>query len=183
MIKFKTELKQGCMLVIGGAKSGKSRMALDFCQQTGKKLIFLATAQAGDPEMAERIRRHREERGREWLTIEEPLRVVERLREVENEDTVILLDCLVLWTNNLYMKHGRNRELIDQEIDLLINHLSGLKGILVLISNELGMSIVPENPLARDFRDRVGLLNQQIAGLAQKVVVLMAGLPLILKDN
>jgi adenosyl cobinamide kinase/adenosyl cobinamide phosphate guanylyltransferase len=183
VMEFRKEFKQGCMLVIGGARSGKSRFALDFCQQTEKRLIFLATARAGDREMAERIRRHQEEREREWLTIEEPLDIVDRIRETDDEDTAILLDCLVLWINNLYMKYGHQRESIDQEINTLVNHLSGIRGLLVMVSNELGMSIVPDNPLARDFRDRVGTLNQRIAGLAQKVVMLMAGLPLVLKDN
>lgn len=183
MMEFRKKLKQGCLLVLGGARSGKSRFALDFCQRTGKELIFLATARAGDREMAERIRRHQEERGREWLTIEEPVDIVDRIREVDNENTVILLDCLVLWINNLSMKYGDNGESIDQEIDALVNRLSGIKGLLVMVSNELGMSIVPDNPLARDFRDRIGILNQRCANLAQKVVMTVAGLPLILKDD
>ena len=182
-ITFNSQLKQGCVLIIGGAKSGKSRFALDFCQQTGKELIFLATAQAKDQEMAERIRRHQKERGRNWLTIEEPLDIVGRIREFDNPNTVILLDCLVLWMNNLYMKYGDDFKSIDQEIDTLVNHLLKVRGLVVIVSNELGMSIIPDNPLAREFRDRIGILNQRIAGLSQKVVMMTAGLPLILKDD
>lgn len=183
MVEFRKELKQGCSLVIGGAKSGKSRYALDLCQQTGQKLIFLATAQAKDQEMTERIKRHQEERGRNWQTIEEPLDIIGRIQEFDSANTVILLDCLVLWMNNLYMKYGDDLKSIDQEVDALINHLSNVRGLVVMVSNELGMSIIPDNPLAREFRDRIGILNQRIAGIARKVVMMVAGLPLILKDE
>ena len=101
---FKTDLEKGCVLVIGGAKSGKSRIALDMCKGLEKKKIFLATAQALDEEMKERIERHRKGRGGDWITIEEPLRVAETIRELDRPNTVILLDCLTLWMSNLFMK-------------------------------------------------------------------------------
>ena len=180
---FKTAFDHGCVLVTGGAKSGKSRFALNMCNALNRKKIFLATAQALDREMDERIKRHRAERDEEWLTVEEPLNVTETIRALDKEDTVILLECVALWISNLFMKFDKNRDAIEQAFEDLLEQLSGIRGVVLVVSNEVGMSIVPDNALSRKFRDDVGSMNQKIALLAKKVVACMAGLPLVLKDE
>ena len=180
---FKKIFESGCVLVLGGAKSGKSRCALDLCNGLQKKRIFLATAQALDPEMKERIKRHQEERGGEWITVEEPINIVHHIRSFDGEDTAILLDCLTLWLNNLYMQYDEDQESIEQAIEDLLRQLSIIRGAIVVVSNEVGMGIVPDNRLSRRYRDDAGSANQRIAHLARKVVTVMAGIPLVLKDD
>ncbi len=181
-IMFKTKFERGCMLVLGGAKSGKSRFAIDVCNALNRKRIFLATAQAMDQEMAERIIRHQTERGSEWLTVEQPFSVASTIRKMDKQDTVILVDCLTLWLNNLFMKYGEDREEVNRNIEDLVRQLSDVHGAVVVVSNEVGMGIVPEDPLSRRYRDAAGLLNQRVAGVACRVVAVLAGQPLVLKD-
>jgi adenosyl cobinamide kinase/adenosyl cobinamide phosphate guanylyltransferase len=178
----KKRFEQGCMLVLGGAKSGKSSFALSVCNSLNKKRIFLATAQALDQEMEERIRRHKVERGSGWRTIEEPLKVAETIGSLDSEGTIILLDCLTLWLNNLYMEHGEDQEAIDKAVEDLARQLTDIRGAVIVVSNEVGMGIVPDNQLSRTYRDTAGYMNQRIARLAVKVVAVLAGLPLVLKD-
>lgn len=180
---FKTEIKSGCLLFTGGAKSGKSRLSLSYCNSLDRKKVFLATAQALDSEMEERISRHREERGGEWNTIEEPLNIVDQIQSKDSPDTVILIDCLTLWVNNLLMEYGNADEFIQGSIDELIDCLGNVKGLVVIVTNEVGMGIVPENELARKYRDIVGSANQQMAEVAKKVVMAVSGLPLVIKDE
>ena len=180
---FKKKFEQGCMLVLGGAKSGKSSFALNVCNSLNKKRIFLATAQALDQEMEERIRRHKVERGGGWRTIEEPLKVVETIGSLDSKDTVILLDCLTLWLNNLYMEHGEDQEAIDEDIENLARQLEDIRGAVVVVSNEVGMGIVPDNQLSRTYRDTAGYMNQRIARLSGKVVAVLTGIPLVLKEE
>jgi adenosylcobinamide kinase/adenosylcobinamide-phosphate guanylyltransferase len=180
---FKKKFEQGCMLVLGGAKSGKSSFALNVCNSLNKKRIFLATAQAFDKEMEDRIRRHQAERGSGWRTIEEPLKVAETIGSLDSEDTVILLDCVTLWLNNLYMEYGEDQETIDEAIEKLARQLTDIRGAVVVVSNEVGMGIVPDNQLSRTYRDTAGYMNQRIARLSVKVVVVLAGLPMVLKDE
>ncbi len=144
--------------------------------------MFIATAQALDDEMKERIERHKRERGDDWLTIEEPVRVPEKIRELDGRETVILIDCLTLWLSNLIMEHGESLRSVNESLDALIKQLERTKGSIILVSNEVGMGIVPENDLARNYRDLAGSLNQRIAAIACKVVAVIAGMPLILKD-
>jgi adenosylcobinamide kinase/adenosylcobinamide-phosphate guanylyltransferase len=180
---FKTKFERGCLLIIGGAKSGKSRFALDVCNRLSGKHIFLATAEAQDQEMKARIRRHQAERGGKWLTVEEPFDVVSVIRDLDDKDTVILLDCLALWLNNLFMKFGENQDAIEQALDEQQTQLSSVQGAVVVVSNEVGMGIVPDNQLSRRYRDTLGSMNQEIARLAAKVVVTLAGMPLVIKDR
>jgi len=170
------------MLVLGGAKSGKSRYALDICNRSGKNRIFLATARAKDQEMKERILRHQAEREPEWLTREEPLKIAAAIREADREDTIILVDCLTLWLSNLFMKYKDDQREIDRAVETLVTQLADIHGSVVLVSNEVGAGIVPDNPLSRRYRDCAGLLNQQVAATADKVVAVIAGIPLALKD-
>jgi adenosylcobinamide kinase / adenosylcobinamide-phosphate guanylyltransferase len=180
---FKKELNNGCILILGGAKSGKSTLGLKMFSDPGLRYIFLATAEARDPEMAARIKRHQEERGDKWLTVEEPLDAVSKLKELDQNDTVILIDCLTLWLSNQFMKYGAGSEETYNRINELSECLSKTKGIVIAVSNEAGMGIVPENDLAREFRDAAGNMNQRIASIAKKVVITFAGMPMLLKDE
>ena len=180
---FKKELTSGCVLVIGGAKSGKSSISMEICDGLDRKKIFLATAQALDNEMRERIERHKEERGGDWITVEEPMEIVDKISEFDSEETIILLDCLTLWISNLFMEYGDADEFINSAIDEFIECLGNIKGIVVVVTNEVGMGIVPDNELSRKYRDVAGSANQKIADIAKKVVAVMAGIPLVLKDE
>ena len=115
--------------------------------------------------------------------MEEPLEVATAIGDMDGEGRVILLDCLTLWLGNLYMKHGDNQEAVEREVEKLLKKLSGIVGAVVLVSNETGMGIVPQDPLTRRYRDTLGRLNQSVARIAVKVVMLMAGIPLVLKDE
>jgi adenosylcobinamide kinase/adenosylcobinamide-phosphate guanylyltransferase len=181
---FKFPLEKGCMLVLGGAKSGKSRFALDYCNQLDRRRIFLATAEAGDQEMNERIRRHQAERGEDWETVEEPVNIQAVIDAYDHKENVILLDCLTLWLSNLFMAHdGGSQNAVPENIQLLGKRLSDMKGLIIAVSNEVGMGIVPEHAVSRKFRDMAGQMNQSIAGIAGKVVFIMSGLPMVMKDD
>jgi adenosylcobinamide kinase/adenosylcobinamide-phosphate guanylyltransferase len=170
-------------LVLGGAASGKSAHAEGLIaagfQDRWDNATYLATATAGDAEMTEKIRRHRARRGARWRTVEEPLELTGAIVRHDDPARPILIDCLTLWLANL-MRAGRDPE---AESTRLAAALKGLSGPVVLVSNEVGLSIVPDNALARAFRDRAGALNQAIATAADRVVFVAAGLPLILKDR
>jgi adenosylcobinamide kinase / adenosylcobinamide-phosphate guanylyltransferase len=179
---FKTEFKNGCMLVLGGVRSGKSSLALDMCNKMEGERYFLATAQAFDDEMQYRIRRHQQERGNDWTTVEESVEIAQKIRELDSNKTIILVDCLTLWLSNLYMKYESDVNMVYEEIKTLVKSLSDLEGRVVLVSNEVGMGIVPENKLARMYRDASGTMNRKIADAAQKVVITFTGIPVALKD-
>ena len=166
-------------LVLGGARSGKSRYGEALVEKAAARALYLATAEARDAEMAERIRRHRARRGTRWTTIEEPRALTDRLRTEARADRPILVDCLTLWLANL-MEAGGD---IEEDTAALVAALPGLGGPVVFIANEVGLGIVPENALARAFRDHAGRLNQMMAASADRVVFIAAGLPLILKDK
>lgn len=162
--------------ILGGARSGKSARALALAEQVSGPLTFLATAEALDDEMAERIDRHKAERGPEWGLIEAPLDIASTVQR--HRHGVLLIDCLTLWLSNL-MHHER---VVDVETARLIDAL-GSSGRVILVSNEVGLSIAPENALARRFRDAQGRLNQAVAAAADHVVFIAAGLPLTLKGT
>ena len=164
-------------LVLGGARSGKSAFAESLLADQPAP-VYLATGQAGDGEMAERIRLHRERRGSRWQTVEEPLDLAAALAALSRAGQPVLVDCLTLWLSNL-MLAGRA---VAAEIDGLTAALATLAGPVLLVANEVGLGIVPDNPLARDFRDHAGRLNRQVAAGCQRVVFVAAGLPLFLKD-
>lgn len=164
-------------LVLGGARSGKSRYAESLVAASGLHKVYLATGQAGDAEMAARIESHRERRGPDWETVEEPIRLVEALRRHGTAESVVLVDCLTLWLSNLMLDGGD----AAAEGARLVALLPELAGPVVLVSNEVGLGIVPENAMARMFRDQQGHLNQQVAAAADLVVFMAAGLPMRLK--
>lgn len=164
------------VLVTGGARSGKSRVAEAAALRRGARAIYIATAETGDAEMRARIAAHRTRRGPEWRTLEVPLALAEALRESEGE-APRLVDCLTLWLSNL-MLAGRDWQ---AEAARLEEALMRAQAPVVMVTNEVGAGIVPDNALARDFRDAAGLLNQRIAALANEVHLVACGLPLRLK--
>ncbi|MCZ8183610.1 MAG: bifunctional adenosylcobinamide kinase/adenosylcobinamide-phosphate guanylyltransferase [Beijerinckiaceae bacterium] len=166
-------------LVLGGARSGKSRHAEALARQTGLSRIYLATAQPFDEEMRERIRQHRADRdGDGWQTIEEPLDLAGAIARASAGDAILLVDCLTLWLSNL-MLAGHP---VIPATQALMAALAAANGPVILVSNEVGLGIVPETPLGRAFRDAQGRLNQNVASLADHVVFMAAGLPLTLKE-
>lgn len=164
-------------LVLGGARSGKSGYAEKLVESQPGDWVYLATATAGDGEMTERIRLHRERRGEGWRTHEEPLALSTALQAQAKANTVILVDCLTLWLSNILFSELN----VDSEVDRLLGCLPGLRGPVVFVSNEVGLGIVPGDALSRRFRDDAGRLNQALAAAADSVVFVAAGLPLRLK--
>jgi adenosylcobinamide kinase / adenosylcobinamide-phosphate guanylyltransferase len=162
-------------LVLGGARSGKSRHAEACVTRQPAPWVYVATAEALDPEMRERIAHHQARRGEGWTTVETPLALVEAIKAQRG---AVLVDCLTLWLSNL-MREGK--DVAREEVRLLAT-LKNAPSPIVLVSNEVGLGIVPDNRLARDFRDAQGRLNQRVAEIADHVVFMAAGLPLILKS-
>jgi adenosylcobinamide kinase/adenosylcobinamide-phosphate guanylyltransferase len=167
------------MLVLGGARSGKSRYAEQVIAAASGGGLYLATARVGDAEMAARVAEHRARRGPAWSTIEEPLEIACVVAAEVRPDRSILVDCLTLWLSNL-MQAGRD---IDAETERLLAALAASRGPAVLVANEVGLGIVPETALGRAFRDHAGELNQRVAAAADRVVFVAAGLPMLLKDT
>ncbi|MBT3558582.1 MAG: bifunctional adenosylcobinamide kinase/adenosylcobinamide-phosphate guanylyltransferase [Rhodospirillales bacterium] len=172
-----TEQLPPVTLVLGGARSGKSTYAERLIEATGRG-VYIATAEAFDDEMRDRIGTHQQRRGAGWHTLEEPLDLCGALVRASDIGAPVLVDCLTLWLSNLM---AADKE-IDQEALRLIETLQNLNVPVVMVSNEVGLGIVPDNKLARDFRDHAGLLNQQVAAMADRVVFIAAGLPLTLKE-
>ncbi len=162
-------------LVLGGARSGKSHYAEALVRQHPAPWLYIATAQALDEEMAERIELHRRQRGEGWLTVEAPLDLVGAVASAQPRPA--LVDCLTLWLSN-HLLAGND---LDTESDRLTATLIEAGGPTVLVANEVGLGIVPDNALARRFRDAAGRLNQRIAAIADSVVLMVAGLPVKVK--
>ncbi|WP_300301538.1 bifunctional adenosylcobinamide kinase/adenosylcobinamide-phosphate guanylyltransferase [Ferrovibrio sp.] len=164
-------------LILGGARSGKSRLAEELAQKHDGRLVYIATAEAWDDEMRARIAEHKARRGDRWHDIEAPIAIAEILRALPADTGAVLVDCLTLWLSNLM--HA-NRDIAVETANLLAA-LDAVRFPVLLVSNEVGLGIVPENKLARDFRDHQGRLNQAIAAQADHAVFMSAGLSLVLK--
>ena len=165
-------------LILGGARSGKSRRAEALARESGLEVVYLATAEAMDAEMAERIARHREDRAADgWLTVEEPLDLAAALAREARPGRVVLVECLTTWLTNL-MVHGRDLEAATAD---LLAWCSAPTGPSILVSNEVGFGIVPEHKMARDFRDHAGRLHQRVAERAGRVELVVAGIPMAVK--
>lgn len=167
------------ILVIGGCRSGKSRFALEYARDFRRK-VFMATCEALDEEMKKRVEKHREVRGQDWTTVETPLELAEAIDRGNFEADVIVVDCLTLWISNLVLKEATEDEIMSRTDELLASILKA-DCTVILVSNEVGTGIVPENPLARIFRDAAGAVNQKVAACADKVVWMVAGIPVKIK--
>jgi len=168
-------------LILGGARSGKSRLAEKIALESGLNVIYIATAQPLDEEMQERILHHQESRPREWQVIEEPIYLSEKLQEIDAQNQLILIDCLTLWMSNLLLQDAS--ELQMSQCQKLLTILPNLKSEIILVSNETGLGVVPMGNISRKFIDESGRLHQQIGQIAQKVVFCVAGFPIILKEE
>lgn len=166
-------------LILGGARSGKSRLAEKLAASLNLELIYIATAEARDDEMVDRIGHHKGRRGSNWKTIEEPINIADVILKNSEVHNVLLLDCLTLWLSNLLDK-GLNPE---KETVSLVAAISAAEGPVIFVSNEVGQGIVPLNKLARTFRDEAGRLNQKIADNVANVYFVTAGIPLPLKEK
>ena len=162
---------------LGGARSGKTRRALSLAESSGKAPVYIATGQAFDAEMQDRIDRHKAERGPHWRTVEAPIDLAAAITSSSSTKTILLIDCLTLWLSNLTFAQRDT----SAETQILIQALQDAAGPVLVVSNEVGLGIVPENALACRFRDDQGRLNQSIAAVADRVEFIAAGLPLTLK--
>lgn len=172
-----------CTLIIGGAKSGKSSFAQARAEELPGRHVFIATATADDDEMVLRVARHQAQRGSMWTTLEEPLELTGALATTDGEDAVMLVDCLTLWLSNLMTRVELDDSAVEERCAALAQTLEGLQGIVILVSNEVGMGIVPAHALSRRFRDSAGALNQRLGALCDEVYLVAAGIPLALKET
>ncbi|OIQ97649.1 bifunctional adenosylcobalamin biosynthesis protein CobP [mine drainage metagenome] len=180
-------------LILGGARSGKSALAESRARESGLRVIYLATAEARDQEMARRIEHHRARRPAEWGLAEVPLQLAAALSRHAAADACLLVDCLTLWLSNLFFagRAGRQAEaglavdcpLLAGETQALLDALPALPGRILLVSNELGWGVVPMHPVSRSFADQQGRLNQRVAAVCERVTLVAAGLPLELKPG
>jgi len=166
--------------ITGGARSGKSAFAEGLALRLPGRRAYLATAQALDAEMLARIEHHRRRRGDAWDTFEEPLAVAELVRKLNGRYDVLLLDCLTLWLSNVIARVATDGDVAERVEDLAAA-IGTYAGASLIVSNEVGLGIVPENPLARRFRDLAGFLNQRIARAADEAYLMASGIPVKIK--
>ncbi len=164
-------------LITGGARSGKSSTALKLSLQYPKERTFIATAVAFDDDMQNRIRKHREERADMFKTIEEPIKLSNAIQSAADSTNICIVDCLTMWCNNI-MHYNK-----PDETDKLLSTIKNPKFDMILVTNEVGMGIVPNNKLSRDYRDLLGTLNQKIAELADNVILMVSGIPVYIKGG
>jgi adenosylcobinamide kinase/adenosylcobinamide-phosphate guanylyltransferase len=174
-------MKRQVVLITGGARSGKSRYAEERVRAAGARRLYLATAEAKDEEMALRIAEHRKRRGEEWITIEEPFELTNQLLRCRSRVDCALVDCLTLWLSNLLLRDDEKAAI--KSIDELVDALTLLDFHVFFVTNEVGSAVVPDNPLARSYRDLVGWANQRVAQAADEVVLMVAGLPMTVKPG
>jgi adenosylcobinamide kinase / adenosylcobinamide-phosphate guanylyltransferase len=171
------------VLILGGVRSGKSRYAQQLASDIGNRVLFLATAEAGDDEMKRRIARHKSSRPESWRTIEEQMDIAGALRKNDARADAVIIDCVTVWLSNLLMHNEKLSEKeMTAEIDRLIDTYEQLDATYIIVSGEVGMGIVPEHPLGRVFRDYLGLANQRLAGKADRVVLMVAGIAVDVKE-
>lgn len=168
-------------LILGGARSGKSALAERLAMASGREVIYLATGQAGDSEMAERIAQHRRRRPAQWTTVEEPRELARVLNGYAREDRCLLVDCLTLWLSHTLF--DADPACFARERAALLDVLPELPGEILLVSNEIGLGVVPMGEVSRRFVDEAGWLHQAVAALCPRVLFVAAGLPLALKGS
>ena len=166
-------------LVLGGARSGKSHYAQQLAEQTGKQIVYIATATAGDNEMKLRIEQHQRQRPASWTIVEEPLKLADVIKKHVDNGHCILVDCLTLWLSNCMATEEAGA--IEQQLDNLVETVNGINTDLIMVSNEVGQGIVPMGELSRQFVDESGRMHQKLAQVCEHVVFIIAGLPQILK--
>lgn len=169
------------ILITGGTRSGKSKYAEQRAGELGERRLYVATAEAKDQEMAQRIAEHRQRRGNRWVTVEEPVDLAAALAARHGQTDCALVDCLTLWLSNLLI--GYDGKYAENKVEELVTTLPRLDFHVVLVTNEVGWGIVPDNALARQFRDLAGWANQRIAVAANEVVLTVAGIPMIVKKG
>ncbi|MHB1324963.1 MAG: bifunctional adenosylcobinamide kinase/adenosylcobinamide-phosphate guanylyltransferase [Thermoleophilia bacterium] len=174
------------IFVTGGARSGKSSLAEKMALERPETVTYIATAEAKDGEMRERIAEHRERRPEGWRTVEAPEKLAEAVEDALAGDGIVLIDCLTVYISNLLMSQGiasgeRAKRAVDREMDQLVDVCRGGNGRVILVSNEVGMGIVPDNLLARSFRDLAGRANQKMASAAAEVYLCVSGIPMKVK--
>ncbi|HUL20447.1 MAG TPA: bifunctional adenosylcobinamide kinase/adenosylcobinamide-phosphate guanylyltransferase [Thermodesulfobacteriota bacterium] len=179
---FRPGKVEGLILVTGGCRSGKSQFALDYANRHFHKKLYLATCEALDEEMAKRIEDHKKKRGMDWQTVEEPIKIAEAIEEHGKSVEVVLLDCVTLWLSNLLMRQKSDHEIV-KEVSGLIDTVKQSQASIISVSNEVGMGLVPVEPLGRRFRDLAGMANQKIAEVAQTVIFMVSGIPMFLKGK
>ena len=170
------------IFVTGGCRSGKSQFALDYANRHFRKKVYLATCEVLDEEMAKRIEDHKKKRGMDWQTVEEPIKIAEAIGQHGKSVEVVLLDCVTLWLSNLLMRQKNDHEIV-KEVGGLIDTVKQSQASIIFVSNEVGMGLVPVEPLGRRFRDLAGMANQKIAEVAQTVIFMVSGIPMFLKGK
>lgn len=168
-------------LILGGARSGKSRLAEQTAKETGLSVIYIATAQALDAEMQQRIAHHQQQRPDHWQVLEEPIYLADRLLQCDQANQLILVDCLTLWLTNLLLAEDAGMQ--QQQMQKLFEVLPQLQSQIILVSNETGLGVVPMGEISRRFVDEAGRLHQTLGQVANKVMFCVAGFPMILKDE
>ncbi len=169
------------ILVTGGARSGKSKYAEQRVVELGSRRLYVATAEAKDEEMAQRIIEHQKRRDNQWAVVEEPVELTEALLSRRGQTDCALVDCLTLWLSNLLIRH--DGKYVEEKLQQLLDALPRLDFHVVFVTNEVGWGIVPDNSLARQFRDFAGWANQRIAAAANEVILTVAGVPMIVKKG
>ncbi len=170
------------LFVTGGCRSGKSRFALDYANRHFTKKLYLATSLALDDEMRDRIRRHQEQRGSDWITVEEAKGVSSAISSLPKDMDVVLIDCLTMWVSNLLLADQDQAQILE-EIEFFIETIKNAPQSIITVSNEVGYGVVPDNTISRIFRDVVGIANQRIAACSDTVVLTVAGIPNVIKGR
>ncbi len=170
------------IFILGGARSGKSRYAVELAKKLSRKVVFIATAEPFDEEMKKRIKKHKSSRPRYWELIEESRNISPVLRKLNSRFEVVIVDCMGLLVSNLLEDSLKDNE-IKKKIKVLFDAIGGAEPAVILVSNEAGMGVVPDNPLARRFRDLLGLINQMAAERADDVFFMQAGIPVCIKGG
>jgi adenosylcobinamide kinase/adenosylcobinamide-phosphate guanylyltransferase len=168
------------ILITGGARSGKSRFAQKLAVEAGGKVLFVATAEAKDEAMSLRIEAHRESRPKDWKTLEAPLGISEIIGQHISEAKIVVIDCITMLVANILLQ-GRGEEAVFKEIEALITQMGRLEATFILVTNEVGLGLVPDNELGRRYRDCLGKANQLLARHADEVYLMVAGIPVRLK--
>jgi adenosylcobinamide kinase/adenosylcobinamide-phosphate guanylyltransferase len=169
------------ILITGGARSGKSKYAEERAAALGLRRLYVATAEARDDEMTQRIAAHQKRRRSAWTTVEEPVQLVETLLAWRGRMDCGLVDCLTLWLSNLLLRGDENQ--VEEKVEALVRALPRLDFPVFFVTNEVGAGIVPDNALARQFRDLAGWTNQRIAAVANEVVLMVVGIPMVIKKE